>query len=106
MHPREVARAIGRVQADEVGVDVEVGVGDEAEVLVFAPVKVEHDAVAADDLRVAAQSSLLMAVRCTIKQPGHVQITLGNYQLYLKAVDISMTLMIRLVIKGDNFVHY
>ena len=64
LHPSEVSRAILRAQANEVGVYVEVGVGDEAKVLVLAAVEVEYDAVAADDLGVAAHAPLLIAVRC------------------------------------------
>jgi hypothetical protein len=42
------------VVADEVGVDVEARVGDDAEVLVLASVEVEGVAVAAGEARVAA----------------------------------------------------
>lgn len=45
----------GRVSlSDEVGVDVEAGVGEQAEVLVLPAVEVEGDAVAADEARVTA----------------------------------------------------
>jgi hypothetical protein len=54
LHPREVAFQVRVVVADEVGVDVEVGVGDDAEVLVFLAVEVEGVAVAAGEARVAA----------------------------------------------------
>jgi hypothetical protein len=54
LDPREVA-AHGRVAlADEVRVDVEAGVGEDAEVLVLLPVEVEVVAVAAREARVAA----------------------------------------------------
>ena len=65
LHPGEITEAIERAEADEVGVDVEIGVGDEAEVLVLATVEVEHDAVSADDLWVTAHRPILPAIRCT-----------------------------------------
>lgn len=57
MNPGEVSVEIRVPLADEVGVDVEVGVGDQAEVLVFSAVEVECDAVAADEARVLANST-------------------------------------------------
>jgi hypothetical protein len=57
LHPREVADAAFGALADEVRVDVEVGVGDEAEVLVGASVEVEGDPVTAHDLGVSAHAT-------------------------------------------------
>jgi hypothetical protein len=54
LHPREVAVEGRVVVADEVGVDVEARVGDEAEVLVLVSMEVEGVAVAAGEARVAA----------------------------------------------------
>ena len=54
LHPGEVAVEGRVVVADEVGVDVEVGVGDDAEVLVLLAVEVEGVSVAAGEARVAA----------------------------------------------------
>jgi hypothetical protein len=54
LHPGEVAVEGRVVVADEVGVDVEARVGDDAEVLVLASVEVEGVAVAAGEARVAA----------------------------------------------------
>jgi hypothetical protein len=79
LHPREVARAALRALADEVGVDVEVAVGDEAEVLVLAAVEVEHHTIASHDPRVSAHATDLLATRCgSIKTPrttssAHIQ---------------------------------
>lgn len=47
LDPGEVAGAVGWADADEAGVDVEVGVGDECEVVVGLAVEVEHYAVVA-----------------------------------------------------------
>jgi hypothetical protein len=47
--------------ADEVRVDVEVAVGDDAEVGVLAAMEVERVAVAADEPRVAARCSRKVA---------------------------------------------
>ena len=56
LDPREVPRhAVRAALADEVGVDVEVAVGDHAEVGVSPAVEVEGVAVAADEARVAAR---------------------------------------------------
>lgn len=41
-------------ETDEAGVDLEVGVGYQAEMLVFLAVEVEHDSVSADEPRVQA----------------------------------------------------
>ena len=66
LHPRKVARAALWALADEMRVDVDVGVGDEAKVLVLATVEVEDDAVAAHDLGVAAHATPLLAIGCTV----------------------------------------
>jgi hypothetical protein len=55
LDPGEVALQLRVVVADEVGVDVEVPVGDDAEVLVSLAVEVEVVAVAAGEARVAAR---------------------------------------------------
>ncbi|BAF27609.1 Os11g0151200 [Oryza sativa Japonica Group] len=56
LDPGEVARhAVGAALADEVRVDVEVAVGDDAEVGVPPAMEVEGVAVAADEPRVAAR---------------------------------------------------
>ncbi|GJN20201.1 hypothetical protein PR202_gb07549 [Eleusine coracana subsp. coracana] len=54
LHPREVARGRGVALADEVRVDVEVGVRDQAEVGVAPPVEQELVAVAAHEAWVVA----------------------------------------------------
>jgi hypothetical protein len=55
LDPREVAVGGPVVVADEVRVDVEAGVGDDAEVLVLFAVEVEGVAVGAREPRVAAR---------------------------------------------------
>ena len=72
LHPREVASAAWRALADEVGVDVEVGVGDEAEVLVHAPVEVEGHAVPAHNLGVSADATLQLAYNCHIHMGSYL----------------------------------
>jgi hypothetical protein len=57
LYPREGTVVGGVVVADEVGVDVEIGVRDEAEVLVPPTVEVEGDAVAACEARVTTRCS-------------------------------------------------
>jgi len=64
LDPGEVA-AHGRVAlADEVGVDVEAGVGDDAEVLVLLAVEVEVVAVGAGEARVAAGDAGVEVAHC------------------------------------------
>jgi hypothetical protein len=53
LYPREGTVVGGVMVADEVCIDVEIGVRDEAEVLVPPAVEVEGDAVAAGEARVA-----------------------------------------------------
>ena len=62
LHPREVARTALGPFANEVGVDVEVTVGDEAEILVLAAVEIEHHAIPAHDAWVPAHATVLFAV--------------------------------------------
>lgn len=54
LDPRVVVSAAGGAEADEAGIDLEAGVGDEREVLVRLAAEVEHDAIAADEPRVLA----------------------------------------------------
>lgn len=51
-----------RPETDKAGVDLEVEVGDQAEVLVLLAVEVEDDAVAADEPRVQARRAEAVAV--------------------------------------------
>ena len=62
LHPGGVPLEARDVAADEVAVDVEVGVGEQAEVPVPAAVEVEGVAVAADELGVLAHCAWLVAV--------------------------------------------
>ncbi|KAB8085381.1 hypothetical protein EE612_008203, partial [Oryza sativa] len=57
LDPGEVAAHGGVALADEVGVDVQVGVGDDAEVVVLLAVEVEVVAVAAGEPRVTARNA-------------------------------------------------
>jgi hypothetical protein len=62
LHPGRVPRQARDVAADEVAVDVEVRVGEQAEVAVPAPVEVERAAVAADEARVLADRAWHVAI--------------------------------------------
>ena len=53
----EVPSQVGASLFDEVGDDVEVGVGDEAKVSVFLTMEIESDAIAAHEPRVLAHCS-------------------------------------------------
>nr|GMC49230.1 hypothetical protein TorRG33x02_199050 [Ipomoea batatas] len=57
LHPCEVPLHAGVPSSDEVGVDVEIGIGDEAEVAVLLAVEVEGDPIAADESWVLAHRS-------------------------------------------------
>ncbi|GJN14057.1 hypothetical protein PR202_gb00833 [Eleusine coracana subsp. coracana] len=66
LDPGEVA-AHGRVAlADEVGVDVEVGVGDDAEVLVLLSVKIEVVAVTTGEAWITAGDTRVEVAHCNI----------------------------------------
>jgi hypothetical protein len=72
LDPGEVALQLRVVVADEVGVDVEVPVGDDAEVLVSLAVEVEVVAVAAGEARVAARRAGLKVAYCERKLINHI----------------------------------
>lgn len=61
MDPSEVPLEVGVTLANEVSVDVEVGISDEAKILVFVAVEVECDAVSTYESRVLAYSSRKIA---------------------------------------------
>lgn len=88
MNPGEVSVEIRVPLADEVGVDVEVGVGDQAEVLVFSAVEVECDAVAADEARVLANSTRGVA---TYLQENIYEFLASIYTKYLLIQLLSET---------------
>ena len=62
LDPGEVAGAVVGADADKPGVDVEVGVRDEGEVVVGLAVEVEHYAVAANEAGVVARRPVAFAV--------------------------------------------
>ncbi|BAS95232.1 Os05g0552550 [Oryza sativa Japonica Group] len=72
LHPGRVPLEARDVVADEVAVDVQVRVGEQAEVAVTAAVEVERVAVAADEPRVLAHRARQVAIcnaRDTTTQP-------------------------------------
>jgi hypothetical protein len=74
LHPREVTRRLGVALADEVRVDVQVGVREQAEVGVPPAVEQELVAVAADEARVVALRPGQIA-HCTTR---HIKIFAQN----------------------------
>ena len=66
LNPCEVTRSAGGAVAGEPGVDLEVAVGDKAEMLVALSVEVEYNAVSADETRIVAHCTRAIAVWLTI----------------------------------------
>lgn len=66
MDPSEVAHSVRGPVADEPGVDLEVAVRDQGEVLIASPMEVEDCAVCTDESRVVARGPDTVAARLPI----------------------------------------
>lgn len=62
LDPSEVPVHVGVSSADEAGVDVEVRVGDDAEVSVFFAMEVEGDSIPSNEFWVLAHCSRTVAI--------------------------------------------
>lgn len=66
LNPGEVSFHVVVSFSDEMGVDVEVGFGDYAEILVFLAMEVKSDSIAPDESRVLAYCTRPVAVCSSI----------------------------------------
>lgn len=68
LDPSEVPLHVDVSSTDEVGVDVEVGVGDDAEISVFFSMEVEGDSISSDESWVLAHCSGTVTVCGYVKK--------------------------------------